>query len=488
MKRNMKFILAAVIVIAVTFGGMYAYTWHTTNNSGKILANIKIDNQDVGGMSISEAEELINKRASELKDEKITLKAGSKSFNTTGKDASITCDKEDVSNAVKDAYNIGREGFIIGRILDIRKAKKEGIKIVLKKHISDKNIKSLIKLSEKKLLRKTKDAYIVEENGKPKIVGEVAGQDVDYEKAKSSLRFDIRDKWTNNSIVCKIPIKKTAPKVTKKILSELKDKMGTFTTNYGQYDTNRSNNIVNGTKHISNTLVKPGETFSVYKAVAPFSYENGYLTAGAYESGKIVQSYGGGICQVSTTLYNAVIRAELEIVERNNHSMTVHYVPLSFDATISGSDQDFKFKNDGDYPIYIVGKAGGGSVTFTIYGKDTRDKNRTIKFESRTLSTRYPGKKVVGKDSDMKKGKEKVEFPGSIGHTAEMWKYIYINGKLKKSYRFNYSVYSAAPKRVIVGTKKDDKDKDKKDKKDKDKKNKNKKTNSKTDKKSKSKK
>ena len=97
-----------------------------------------------------------------------------------------------------------------------------------------------------------------------------------------------------------------------------------------------------------------------------------------------MQTYGGGICQVSTTLYNAVLRAELNVTERSNHSMTVHYVPLSADAAISGTDKDLKFTNNLDHPVYIQGVAGGSSITFTIYGKEYRASNRKVEYVSET--------------------------------------------------------------------------------------------------------
>ena len=95
---------------------------------------------------------------------------------------------------------------------------------------------------------------------------------------------------------------------------------------------------------IDGTTLYPGESLSVYKLVQPFTADNGYYTAPSYASGKVVETYGGGICQVSTTLYNAVIRAELNVTERFNHSMTVHYVPLSADAAIAGTTKDLKFE------------------------------------------------------------------------------------------------------------------------------------------------
>ena len=128
-------------------------------------------------------------------------------------------------------------------------------------------------------------------------------------------------------------------------------------------------------------------------AMRPYTKENGFAEAGAYQNGKVIQSMGGGICQVSSTLYNAVILAELGVEQRQPHSMLVDYVQPSMDAAIAGDYKDMKLKNTTETPIYIEGYVSGGYVTFTIYGKETRPENRTIKFVSETLSTKDGGKK-----------------------------------------------------------------------------------------------
>lgn len=135
----------------------------------------------------------------------------------------------------------------------------------------------------------------------------------------------------------------------------------------------------------------PGDTFSTYNTVKPFSTENGYEMAGSYLNGKVVDSIGGGICQVSTTLYNAVLRAELEVTERHNHSMIVTYVDPSADAAIAeSSGKDFVFVNNTDYPIYIDGHTADKKITFTIYGVETRAKNRAVDYESEVVEKKVP--------------------------------------------------------------------------------------------------
>lgn len=153
--------------------------------------------------------------------------------------------------------------------------------------------------------------------------------------------------------------------------------LGTFTTSYSTSGANRSGNVKNGCSKINGTLLYPGDSFSAYETVSPFTEANGYYMAGSYSNGMVVESLGGGICQVSTTLYNAVLLAELDVTERFNHSMIVNYVDPSADAAISGTAKDLKFTNNLDCPVYIEGYTTSDKhITFTVYGQETRPSNR----------------------------------------------------------------------------------------------------------------
>ena len=129
--------------------------------------------------------------------------------------------------------------------------------------------------------------------------------------------------------------------------------LGGFSTDFSSSAAGRATNVKNACSLINGSVIYPGEQFSVYEAISPITTDNGYQIAGAYENGQVVDSVGGGVCQVATTLYNAVIRAELDIVQRYNHSMIVSYVKPSDDAAIAGTYKDLKFKNNLDNPVYI---------------------------------------------------------------------------------------------------------------------------------------
>jgi hypothetical protein len=185
--------------------------------------------------------------------------------------------------------------------------------------------------------------------------------------------------------------------------------------------------------------------------VSPFTQENGYELAGTYQNGTTIESFGGGICQVATTLYNAVIRSELEITQRYNHSMLVSYVQPSMDAAIAGTYKDLRFKNNTDYPIYIEGITSGGNITFSVYGKETRASNREISFESETLSTTEPATQF-NLDSSASMGSWVVSQSAHTGVTAQLWKIVKVDGVQQSRELFNKSSYQSSPKIITIGT------------------------------------
>jgi hypothetical protein len=146
-----------------------------------------------------------------------------------------------------------------------------------------------------------------------------------------------------------------------------------------------------------------------------------------------------------------VINAELEVVERAPHSMVVSYVPVSRDAAISGDYKDFKFKNNLDYPIYIMASASGGVLTFQIYGHETRDPGRTISFESEITETIEPGEEVVTEDPSLPAGYRSVTQSAHVGYRAKLWKIVTVDGVEQERIQLNTSSYNASPQYVTVG-------------------------------------
>lgn len=157
--------------------------------------------------------------------------------------------------------------------------------------------------------------------------------------------------------------------------------LGEFATAYTGAGEGRAQNIHAGAEKLHGTVVLPGEEFSVAAALMPFSEENGYAAGGTFIDGQLSESMGGGVCQLSTTLYNALLQTRLEITERHPHSMPVGYVPLGRDAAIAGDYKDLKFKNTTDAPVILLCEATGTEVRVTVYGEEEA-KRETVSFES----------------------------------------------------------------------------------------------------------
>ena len=193
------------------------------------------------------------------------------------------------------------------------------------------------------------------------------------------------------------------------------------------------------------------------ETAGPFGESNGYFKAGAYINGKSVDSFGGGICQVSTTLYKAVLEAELDVTKRYNHSMTVSYVEPSEDAAIaSSSGKDFKFVNNTEHPIYIEGyTTKTKQLVFKIYGVETRDPSRTVEYVPEILEETDPGPELVYIDSKQPLGYIDVQSK-HVGYKARLWKVVKVDGVEVSREIINTSKYKASPRSATVGVMTDD--------------------------------
>ena len=270
----------------------------------------------------------------------------------------------------------------------------------------------------KEIYKEPKDAYI--EENPFKVYTHVNGVDfnITMEEAEKIIQADKQE--------YEIPLKITIPEKTIADLGEkaFPDQLSTYTTRYNSGNYNRSNNLELAAKAINGTVLMPGETFSYNQTVGERTISAGYKAAAAYAGGKVIQDVGGGICQISSTLYNAVLLANLEITDRSNHCFETSYVPAGRDATVNWGTVDFQFKNNRKYPIKIETTAGGGIATAKIHGLKEENEyevviqSKVTSYISRT--TRYKN------DSTMDEGKEVIEDNGFDGCNSETYKNIKI--------------------------------------------------------------
>lgn len=285
-------------------------------------------------------------------------------------------------------------------------------------------------------------ATVSKEDGKT-IVPEKVGVQFDVEEARTII-------GDGSAASYEIPVTTTAAKVTAEKLEEVlfRDTLASCSTSLNEGNVPRTNNVRLASAAINGTILNPGEEFSYNNVVGERTTERGYQSAGAYSGNEIIDEVGGGVCQPSSTLYMAVLRADLEVTQRVNHSFTVAYTPLGEDATVSWGGPDFCFKNDTDYPIKILAEQSNGQLTMTIVGTKTSDKTVTTRTE--VIET-YTPQRIEKKDNSMMVGQSRVEVSGIPGYSTRTYKIITENGQTTEELA-NTSNYIKRDEVVYVGT------------------------------------
>lgn len=298
----------------------------------------------------------------------------------------------------------------------------------------------------KEIYKESKDAYIEEDPFKLHVEEDGLDFAISMEEAKKIISEE-KDSY-------EIPLKIDKAKVKTEDLGDklFKETLSKFTTIYDAGNTSRGTNIAIAARTINNTVILPGETFSYNKILGNTTKEKGYQLGTAYVGGKVVPAYGGGICQVSTTLYNAAIYANLEIVERYNHSYSVSYVSGSRDATVSYGGKDFKFKNSRTYPIKIVASAKNGVISVSLKGIK-EEKEYDIEITSTTLST-TPYQTTYQDNPNLEEGKQKVIQVGHNGIKSKAYKTVKYNGKVISKTLLSADTYQPMNRVIEKGTKK----------------------------------
>ena len=239
-----------------------------------------------------------------------------------------------------------------------------------------------------------------------------------------------------------------APKYT---VSEYKallfrDLLSEGTTTFNAGNKGRTTNVLLATDFCNGVILMPGDVFSYNSTVGPRTYERGFKDATIYVGTSAEDGVGGGICQVSSTIYYAALRADLKIVERSAHSRMVTYVPLGEDATVAWGSKDFRFENNTDFPIKIVTSHASSSLTVKLYG--TKTQNKTVKIETTQLS-KTPFETIRKLDTSLPAGTQKVESNGYTGYETESYRVVYIDGKQVSRTFENKSVYKKYDKVVL---------------------------------------
>ena len=409
-----------------------------------ISKNVYIGGVNVSGMTEEQATKAVEEKLGKGTGGNYTVKIGDETTTATAEDFGMEWTNREV---VHEAMEVAKGGNLIKQYKDKKDLQVEPKNFEVAYAPNEQAVKTYVEKLAEEYNRDAEEGDITFANGYPEVTGGETGIAVNVDQSVSTIMKALEGDGTELTVVAEVQ----KPSVTKEELSQVKDVLGTATTYYGSsYE--RNTNVEVGASKINGTLIMPGETFSVTAAVTPFNADNGYYPAPSYESGQVVDTYGGGICQVSTTLYNAVLKAELQVDERHNHTMLVSYVDPSKDAAIAEGLMDFVFTNNTDAPIYIYGVGYQGTLNFTIYGHETRDPNRSISFRSETLSQTDASTnvKLVAK-SDQNIGYLNQTQSAHQGLEAVLWKDIVNADGTTDTVQVNSSSYQASPAIYEVG-------------------------------------
>ena len=390
----------------------------------KIYPGITVQGVDIGGLTKEEAKDKLTETFTTLiSNKKLPVMVGDKPYELIYSDI---IPQYDIDGTVEQAFKHGKEDGIFKRYRSIKSVDSKKSEVSLGFSYNEEKLKAYEEKLKNDVTQSTKDATISIDKGNITVKAGTEGKSINLDTLDQKLKENINgDLNSTNQLL--MDVETTKPRITKEDLSKIKGVMGTFSTSYATSAPGRSNNIEIATKVINGTIVMPGETFSFNDIVGPRTEERGYQEAGTYVGNKVEPGIGGGICQVSTTLYRAVMKANLRSVERTNHSMVVGYAQPGLDATVSFGYLDYKFKNTYDFPIYIQGSTVGKTVTYNVYGDPSSLNGRTYDMANEILETIPPETKIVP-DNTLPVGKEVSEGTSMTGYKARSYQITYEKG------------------------------------------------------------
>lgn len=425
-KINKNTLIAAGVILALVIIGIIGYFFSLNKKvaawEDKVYPEVYVYGVNIGGLNKEEVVSVLNdKLAQAIMDKKLKVVVGDKSLELSYSELNLTYNTEDIAT---EALAYGKDEGLF--------AKKSLIKgkntINLNADISFDE-ESLVAFEDKVLEEvniEPKNAEIVINSGNITVTPEVSGKTIDKEELHNKLIESINGD-PSDEVELTFDLVEQEAKIKAEDLKKITGVISSYSSKYSNTGDGRVKNMEIAASTINGTIVMPGEEFSYNALIGDTTPEKGYEKANTYVGNEIVPDYGGGICQVSTTLYRAVMRANIRSTERTNHSLTVSYSEPGLDATVANPYLDYKFVNTYDFPIYIQGYVSGGVVNFSIYGNVEAMGNKTYDLVNEILE-KYDPEVKYEEDSTMEEGTEKVVSYGMPGYKANSYQVTYENG------------------------------------------------------------
>lgn len=425
-----------------------------TDAEGTIPAGVTIEGIDVSGMTASEAAAALQSSLTKYFGASITLSTADRSITASSSDLGVRIANTDVCD---NAVLFGKRGTPAERFTASKDLSTgRGRDFTVSPTVDPSVLTQYITYHEKELVIPARDNGLRHENGTFVFVPGTPGTGLVVDKSTEAVASYIDSDWQGGDCSIDLVTEETEPKGDEEQLKSVQDRLGTCTTKYGPNAGDRGVNVERAAELLNGQILYPGDKLSVHDTISPITIANGYRAAGSYVNGQVVDSEGGGVCQVATTTYDAVLNAELAIETRASHSMTVHYVDLSFDAAIASSPdgaplKDLAFSNNQEYPVYIEALTDGTNITVNIYGKETRDPSRTVTYQEETLEE-TPVEFDYTLDGSKPVGTVTRTSAGQTGYKTRLWKIVSVNGQEESRKVQNNSTYQMRKGGYTIGT------------------------------------
>lgn len=440
-KRSFVSLIIVIInlLIVISFWGCSSLS-HVED---KVYPKIVINDIDMTGRTKKEAIEILESK-SIVPDKQIIINANNKKYILNTKDLKS---HNNIKEIVDKAFSYVRD-LSPAKKAELIKSSKER-KFSTTETFNKDIIINLLNKIEKEVNQKEKNASVKGVNsGKLIINNHIAGRKLNKEKLHKDILTEIKNK--DNSII-NAEVKDISPAITKAQLSTMNAIISSYETKYSITEAERVYNIGLATKAISGALIMPGETFSFNKIVGKRTAERGYKQAPIIIDNKLEKGDGGGVCQVSTTLYNAIIRLNIMSLERSNHTLAPLYIQPGFDATVSEAI-DYKFKNTLKYPIYIEGIISKGTVKFNVYSNSSLN-NMKYDLVNEIYEKAIP-KTIYREDPNLNLGIKKQEQKPHIGYKVKVYIVEKKSGEITNKKLISNDNYDMTNEVIKVGIKK----------------------------------
>ena len=419
-----------------------------------LVSGIIIGGIDVGGMTPSEAENAVQGYIDGLRDTVLDISFNGEVSSISMKDLGFAWENTDV---VAQAAVLGNTGNILERYKSTSSLENENAVFELDYSWKENKLREFLQKEAEKRKTEPVEATLAREDGKFVTTESVTGVTVDVAATLKEVKDALGESWDGGEIKVEAVAEIVEPTLTTEMVEAVQDLLGEYKTNFNPGETDRTANLRVGVSYLDGVLLMPGDSYSFFDYLYPITAAKGYRKATTYQGGRYVDSLGGGICQISTTCYNAVLLAELEVVERSPHTMTVSYVKPGLDSGQAwSSGRNLVFKNDTDYPVYIEAYASSRGVLYVgLWGKETRPANRKVEYYSKySEEWVYGGQESITYDPSRPYGsyeRTQNEYPKV---SAMAYKRVIVDGKVVSDEPLYdaYDHYRATPIYAIVGT------------------------------------